>query len=207
MVETFYLLMDTREPTSIYVHLQFETILEALFPIQPHNQTFSTAIVPPPIIVTTPHCSAGSPARSKNWAPSSCSAWPLVVAGSGGFTSSSLRPPFAFGSGGGEILTAVKDGFEEEGFLGLVMQVQGFFLSSPAYVDHAFSISDEDLFETSYSVNNKPPIKQIGLAVSLLVFVVLGILNGSLMAYNHVGCDNAHGNKTPLFPFGFSDNP
>ncbi|XP_057431875.1 uncharacterized protein LOC130724619 [Lotus japonicus] len=62
-----------------------------------------------------------------------------------------------------------------------------------AYVDHAFSITDEDLFETSYTVNNKPPIKEIGLAVSLLVFGVLGIVIGSLMAYNHVGGDRAHG--------------
>ncbi|XP_061361710.1 uncharacterized protein LOC133305490 [Gastrolobium bilobum] len=63
-----------------------------------------------------------------------------------------------------------------------------------AYVDHAFSISDEDIMmETSYTVSNKPPIKEIGLAVSLLVFGTLGIIIGSLMAYNHVGGDIAHG--------------
>ncbi|KAJ1439850.1 hypothetical protein SESBI_02072 [Sesbania bispinosa] len=62
-----------------------------------------------------------------------------------------------------------------------------------AYVDHAFSISDEDMLETSYIINNKPPIKEIALAVSLLVFGVLGIVIGSLMSYNHVGGDIAHG--------------
>ncbi|XP_004507921.1 uncharacterized protein [Cicer arietinum] len=62
------------------------------------------------------------------------------------------------------------------------------------YVDHAFSISDEDMMmETSYTANNKPPIKEIALAVSLLVFGTLGIIIGSLMAYNHVGGDTAHG--------------
>lgn len=64
------------------------------------------------------------------------------------------------------------------------------------YVDHAFSISDEDIMMgTSYTVNNKPPIKEIALAVSLLVCGVLGIVIGSLMAYNHVGGDTAHGNN------------
>lgn len=62
------------------------------------------------------------------------------------------------------------------------------------YVDHAFSISDEDMMmETSYTASNKPPIKEIALAVSLLVFGTLGIIIGSLMAYNHVGGDSAHG--------------
>ena len=64
------------------------------------------------------------------------------------------------------------------------------------YVDHAFSISDEDIMMgTSYTVNNKPPIKEIALAVSLPVCGVLGIVIGSLMAYNHVGGDTAHGNN------------
>ncbi|CAL5199261.1 unnamed protein product [Lathyrus oleraceus] len=62
------------------------------------------------------------------------------------------------------------------------------------YVDHAFSISDEDMMmETSYTANNKPPIKEIGLAIALLVFGTLGIIIGSLMAYKHVGGDTAHG--------------
>ncbi|XP_054821954.1 uncharacterized protein LOC129320491 [Prosopis cineraria] len=62
-----------------------------------------------------------------------------------------------------------------------------------AYVDHAFSITDDDLMETSYIIHNKPPIKEIALAVSLLVFGTLGIVIGSLMAYNHIGGDSSHG--------------
>lgn len=63
-----------------------------------------------------------------------------------------------------------------------------------AYVDHAFSISDEDIMmDNSYAVNNKPPIKEIALAVSLLVFGVVGIILGIFMAANHVGGDRAHG--------------
>lgn len=63
-----------------------------------------------------------------------------------------------------------------------------------AYVDHAFSISDEDIMmETSYTVNNRPPIKEIALAVALLVFGTLGIVLGFVMSYNRVGGDTAHG--------------
>ncbi|CAM8939403.1 unnamed protein product [Rhodiola kirilowii] len=63
-----------------------------------------------------------------------------------------------------------------------------------AYVDHAFSISDEDMMlETSYMVNNRPPVKEIGLAISLLVFGILGIILGIFMAVNHIGGDSAHG--------------
>ncbi|GFZ20868.1 transmembrane protein [Actinidia rufa] len=63
-----------------------------------------------------------------------------------------------------------------------------------AYVDHAFSISDEDvMMESSYSLNNRPPIKEIALALSLLVFGTLGILLGIIMAFNRVGGDTAHG--------------
>ncbi|CDY39148.1 BnaA07g01440D [Brassica napus] len=54
-----------------------------------------------------------------------------------------------------------------------------------AYVDHAFSISDEDLMiGTSYTVSNRPPVKEISLAVSLLLFGILGIVSGFFMAYN-----------------------
>lgn len=63
-----------------------------------------------------------------------------------------------------------------------------------AYVDHAFSITDEDMMvETSYTMNNKAPIKEIALAVSLLVFGTLGIIIGIFMAINHIGGDRAHG--------------
>ncbi|CAN6864081.1 hypothetical protein F2Q69_00040596 [Brassica cretica] len=60
-----------------------------------------------------------------------------------------------------------------------------------AYVDHAFSISDEDLMiGTSYTVSNRPPVKEISLAVALLLF---GIVSGFFMAYNRVGGDRGHG--------------
>ncbi|KAL8488983.1 hypothetical protein ACS0TY_024574 [Phlomoides rotata] len=63
-----------------------------------------------------------------------------------------------------------------------------------AYVDHAFSISDEDIMmETSYSISNKPPIKEIALAVALLVVGAVGIVLGIVMAVNKVGGDRAHG--------------
>ncbi|CAF1947481.1 unnamed protein product [Brassica oleracea] len=62
-----------------------------------------------------------------------------------------------------------------------------------AYVDHAFSISDEDLMiGTSYTVSNRPPVKEISLAVSLLLFGILGIVSGFFMAYNRVGGDRGH---------------
>ncbi|PKA51380.1 hypothetical protein AXF42_Ash002745 [Apostasia shenzhenica] len=63
-----------------------------------------------------------------------------------------------------------------------------------AYVDHAFSISDEDvMMEGSYVVQNRPPVKEIALAVSLLVFGVVGLVIGAVMAYNLAGGDRAHG--------------
>ncbi|OAY51827.1 transmembrane protein 230 [Manihot esculenta] len=63
-----------------------------------------------------------------------------------------------------------------------------------AYVDHAFSITDDDIMiETSYVVNNRPPIKEIALAVSLLVFGLVGIVLGLFMASNRIGGDRAHG--------------
>ncbi|CAA7409330.1 unnamed protein product [Spirodela intermedia] len=63
-----------------------------------------------------------------------------------------------------------------------------------AYVDHAFSISDEDIMvETSYVAQNRPPIKEIGLAVAMLFFGTLAIVLGFVMAANRVGGDRAHG--------------
>lgn len=63
-----------------------------------------------------------------------------------------------------------------------------------AYVDHAFSITDEDdMLETSYTVSNKPPIREIALAVALLVFGTLGVIIGLFMANYRVGGDRAHG--------------
>ncbi|XP_010928697.1 uncharacterized protein [Elaeis guineensis] len=64
-----------------------------------------------------------------------------------------------------------------------------------AYVDHTFSISDEDIknMESPNVDQNRPPIKVISLAVSLLVFGSLGIVIGVVMACNRVGGDRAHG--------------
>ncbi|XP_051148378.1 uncharacterized protein LOC127263410 [Andrographis paniculata] len=63
-----------------------------------------------------------------------------------------------------------------------------------AYVDHAFSISDEDLMmDSSHAVENRPPVKEIGLSVALFVFGALGIVVGIYMAANRIGGDRAHG--------------
>ncbi|RWV90021.1 hypothetical protein GW17_00047806 [Ensete ventricosum] len=64
-----------------------------------------------------------------------------------------------------------------------------------AYVDHAFSISDEDVMmgDSSRAIQNRPPVKEIAFAVSLLVFGSLAIVIGSVMAANRVGGDRAHG--------------
>ncbi|KAJ8560514.1 hypothetical protein K7X08_022374 [Anisodus acutangulus] len=65
-----------------------------------------------------------------------------------------------------------------------------------AYVDHAFSISDEDMMMEGGSHNgdnNRGPMKEIALAVALLVFGTLGIVVGIFMAINKVGGDTAHG--------------
>ncbi|CAN1190526.1 hypothetical protein LINPERPRIM_LOCUS40080 [Linum perenne] len=63
-----------------------------------------------------------------------------------------------------------------------------------AYVDHAFSITDDDdlMLGGSYS-SNRGPIKEIALAISLLVFGVVGIIAGFFMVSNRVGGDRAHG--------------
>ncbi|XP_076908202.1 uncharacterized protein LOC143564956 [Bidens hawaiensis] len=65
-----------------------------------------------------------------------------------------------------------------------------------AYVDHAFSISDEDIMmdsDSTYTPHNRPPVKEIALAVSLLIFGVLGIVSGIFMSVNRVGGDTGHG--------------
>lgn len=49
------------------------------------------------------------------------------------------------------------------------------------------------MMDTPYTVNNRPPIKEIALAVALLVFGTLGIVLGVIMAVNKVGGDRAHG--------------
>ncbi|KAL8149445.1 uncharacterized protein LOC141706394 [Apium graveolens] len=66
-----------------------------------------------------------------------------------------------------------------------------------AYVDQAFSITDDDLMmddnSFSYSVSNRPPIKEIAFAVSLLVFGIFIIVSGFFMSLYKVGGDHAHG--------------
>ncbi|KAG9133506.1 hypothetical protein Leryth_027270 [Lithospermum erythrorhizon] len=70
-----------------------------------------------------------------------------------------------------------------------------------AYVDHAFSITDDDILmdddimmNSSFTVNNRRlPSKEIGLAVSLLIFGTLAILFGVYMASHKIGGDQAHG--------------
>ncbi|KAK3427676.1 hypothetical protein EUGRSUZ_F03858 [Eucalyptus grandis] len=47
--------------------------------------------------------------------------------------------------------------------------------------------------ETTYTVNNRLPIKEIALAVFLLVFGSTGIVLGIIMASYKVGGDRTHG--------------
>ncbi|KAK7851520.1 hypothetical protein CFP56_041687 [Quercus suber] len=69
-----------------------------------------------------------------------------------------------------------------------------------AYKDHAFSITNEDMMmETSYTMNNKAPIKEIALAVSLFVFSTLEIIIGIFMAINRIDGDRAHCTFFSLF--------
>lgn len=49
------------------------------------------------------------------------------------------------------------------------------------------------MMEGSHADNNRGPIKEIALAVSLLVFGTLAIFLGIFMAINKVGGDTAHG--------------
>lgn len=65
-----------------------------------------------------------------------------------------------------------------------------------AYVDHAFSISDDPT--GTYIVNNKPPIKEIAFAIALLSLGTLGFICGIGMAVSKVGGDRGHGK--PFFP-------
>jgi hypothetical protein len=68
-----------------------------------------------------------------------------------------------------------------------------------AYVDHAFSISDEDdLVGGAMGGPRGAPVKEIAFAAALLAFGALGTIGGLLMAVNRVGGDRAHGE---------SDNP
>ncbi|KAH7279698.1 hypothetical protein KP509_37G032200 [Ceratopteris richardii] len=61
-----------------------------------------------------------------------------------------------------------------------------------AYVDRAFSITEDD-FEGTFIVHNRPPVKEIGLAIALLAFGVIGIFTGLYMMFNKIGGDRGHG--------------
>lgn len=61
-----------------------------------------------------------------------------------------------------------------------------------AYVDRTFSITEDD-FEGTFIVHNRPPVKEIALAISLLAFGVIGIMVGFFMMFNKVGGDRGHG--------------
>jgi hypothetical protein len=60
-----------------------------------------------------------------------------------------------------------------------------------AYVDHAFSISEDPT--GTFIVNNKPPIKEIAFAIALLSLGGLGFMCGIGMAVGKVGGDRGHG--------------
>jgi hypothetical protein len=61
-----------------------------------------------------------------------------------------------------------------------------------AYVDRSFSITDDD-FEGTFIVHNRPPVKEIALAFSLLAFGALGFILGFLMLFGKLGGDRGHG--------------
>ncbi|KAJ7093814.1 hypothetical protein O6H91_Y579500 [Diphasiastrum complanatum] len=67
-----------------------------------------------------------------------------------------------------------------------------------AYVDHAFSITEDPT--GTFIANNRPPVKEVALAVALLALGSVGILVGLLMMYNKTGGDRGHGNLIVLFP-------
>ncbi|KAL8481023.1 hypothetical protein ACS0TY_027529 [Phlomoides rotata] len=66
------------------------------------------------------------------------------------------------------------------------------------YVDHAFSISDEDIImETSYNISNKPPIKEIALAVALQPAASTGTA-ATVMCANQNGGDGDSSSLPPI---------
>lgn len=68
-----------------------------------------------------------------------------------------------------------------------------------AYVDHAFSISDEDdLVGGAMGGPRGAPVKEIAFAAALLAFGALGTVGGLLMAVNRVGGDRAHGESEKI---------
>jgi hypothetical protein len=70
-----------------------------------------------------------------------------------------------------------------------------------AYVDHAFSITDEDdLVGGAIGGPRGAPVKEIAFAAALLAFGALGVIAGLVMAANQVGGDRAHGESASPFP-------
>ena len=68
-----------------------------------------------------------------------------------------------------------------------------------AYVDHAFSITDDDdLVGGAVGGPRGAPVKEIAFAAALLAFGVLGVVAGSFMAAHQVGGDRAHGEAKPV---------
>ncbi|KQK16934.1 transmembrane protein 230 [Brachypodium distachyon] len=63
-----------------------------------------------------------------------------------------------------------------------------------AYVDHAFSISDDDdLVGGAAGGPRGAPVKEIAFAAALLAFGALGAVAGLFMAAHLVGGDRSHG--------------
>jgi hypothetical protein len=70
-----------------------------------------------------------------------------------------------------------------------------------AYVDHTFSISDEDdLIGGAVGGPRGAPVKEIAFAAALLAFGALGAVGGLFMAANQVGGDRAHGESQAAAP-------
>jgi hypothetical protein len=64
-----------------------------------------------------------------------------------------------------------------------------------AYVDHAFSLTDEDdlVDGAMWGRPRGPPVKEIAFAAALLAFGALGVVAGLVMAAHQVGGDRSHG--------------
>nr|BAJ97880.1 predicted protein [Hordeum vulgare subsp. vulgare] len=64
-----------------------------------------------------------------------------------------------------------------------------------AYVDHAFSITDEDdlVGGAAGGRSRGAPVKEIAFAAALLAFGALGVVAGLVMASHRVGGDRSHG--------------
>ncbi|KAM0923941.1 hypothetical protein ACQ4PT_005203 [Festuca glaucescens] len=68
-------------------------------------------------------------------------------------------------------------------------------LPGMAYVDQAFSLTDEDdlVDGEMWGRPRGPPVKEIAFAAALLAFGALGVVAGLVMAAHQVGGDRSHG--------------